>query len=562
MSKTSDAASASASAKLREQRDRFIAFAFAGAEILIEIDTDQVIRYCAGASDILLGTAAEDLVGSLLVDMIAIDDQVMFREVLHRVSTMGRMDRMQIQFQVQDRPPLSGLMSAITFPNRPNIIYLTISRAHGGDRSTSSQETHSLPRNSEEFAKLAERRVKDASRFGEDIKMTLFDLGAPELTETLDKESTAQFMQGVQSTLRAWSISGNSVGMLDGKKFGILHDRPLDTAQVTSRIADIATLFDPSADVSSIKAATMDLAPSSLTEDDFSKALVYTLNRYVAEGGETFAVRSITEGYQEALDETLTKVSAFRQSLTSDSFTLVFQPIVHLDKWRVHHYEALARMRQGEKLFLPARFIGFAEEFGVVNEFDMMVLRKATDMLRHNRGLHSGAEIAVNLSGKSLSSEAFVQQLLLHLVQNRDLLPRLMFEVTESSELKDLEATNKVLQKIRSFGCKISIDDFGAGSAAFSYLKMLEVDFVKIDGSYILDAFRTRHGRPFLRAIAQLSHDMGLQTIGEMVEDQRTMALLQEVNVDYGQGYFFGRPMEEVVGFQLAAKPARRTVAV
>jgi EAL domain-containing protein (putative c-di-GMP-specific phosphodiesterase class I) len=137
-----------------------------------------------------------------------------------------------------------------------------------------------------------------------------------------------------------------------------------------------------------------------------------------------------------------------------------------------------------------------------------------------------------------------------------------MFEVTESTELKDLEATNKVLQKIRSFGCHISIDDFGAGSAAFNYLKMLEVDYVKIDGSYILDAFRTRHGRPFLRAIAQLSRDMGLKTIGEMVEDQRTMALLEDVGVDYGQGYFFGRPMQEVISFQLPTKPDRRRANV
>jgi EAL domain-containing protein (putative c-di-GMP-specific phosphodiesterase class I) len=549
-------------AKLREQRDRFLAFAFAGAEILMEIDREQIILYCAGASEALLGAPPDSLIGSSLLDLIALDDQIMFRELMHRTRTAGRMDRMQIRFQAQGRPMLSGVMSAILFPDRPSILYLTISRAHGGDRQSDIDALGDLPSGAEAFAQLAQRRVKEASRFGEDIKMTLFDLGGQNLADTLDPNSADSFIKGVQSTLRAWSISGNSVGLLEGNKFGVLHDRPLDTAQVTDRIADIATLFDPSADVGSIKAATLELGSSSLTEDDFNKALVYTLNRYVAEGGETFAVRSITEGYQEALDETLTKVSAFRQSLTSDSFTLVLQPIVHLAKWQVHHYEALARMKQGEKLFLPARFIGFAEEFGVVHEFDLMVLRKATDMLRSNRGLHSSAQIAINLSGRSLSSESFVQQLLLHLAQHRDLLPRLMFEVTESTELKDLEATNKVLQKIRSFGCHISIDDFGAGSAAFNYLKMLEVDYVKIDGSYILDAFRTRHGRPFLRAIAQLSRDMGLKTIGEMVEDQRTMALLEDVGVDYGQGYFFGRPMQEVISFQLPTKPDRRRANV
>lgn len=542
--------------RLKEQRDRFIAFAFAGAEVLFELKNGEEIVYCAGTTELMFGSEANGFKGQSFMPLVYRDDQMMLRELMKRMETTGRMDRVVLRMQGAEKP-FRCVLSGIIFPDRPTQVYITASRVQGTDlrqgRSQPVQEE--VPHTKEDFAAMAEQRIREGAQFGEDYQMTLIDLADASLGDRMEPEEAQKMVQNVESYLRAWSVGGNSVGMLEGNKFGVIHDKNFKPTQVADRIGEIAALFDPSGQAVEVKAATMELDRSTLTQEDISKALVYTINRFVEEGGEDFAVKSLSESYTKALDETLVKVNAFRETIGSDNFVLVYQPIVELKGWAVHHYEALARMVQDDRLFLPARFIGFAEEFGVVNELDLMVVKKAFQALRDNKVLRPNAEIAINLSGKSISHEGFVQQLLLMLVENRDILPRVMFELTESSELKDLDAANKILQKIRSFGCEISIDDFGAGAAAFQYLKALQVDFVKIDGSYILDAFKTRHGRPFLKAIAQLSKDMGIRTIGEMVEDAATMWLLRDVGVDYGQGYFFGRPQPNVADFTLSARP-------
>lgn len=546
--------------KLRAQRDRFIAFAFAGAEVLLELDANGTIVYCAGTTPHLFGLLSEDMVGHPVTDFVAGSDRTMMDEVLRRVHETGRLSRMHLHFDAAPGHPFRGILSAIALSEdqAPTRIYVTISRVHSSHAR--QEEAGATPAaddspSPEAFAQLAERRLKEAAQFGEDYQMTLIELDETALSERLEPEEATRFVDGVESYLRAWSVDGSSVGVLENGKYGVIHEEGLDSAEVSARISDIASSLDPTGQGLDVSATTIDLDHDTLTHEDISKALVYTINRFVAEGGEDFAVRSLHDGYSAAVEETLAKVNAFRQTLSSDALTLVFQPIVDLRAWSVHHYEALARMYRGNKLILPAHFIGFAEEFGVVNELDLLIVRKAIQHLRENKGLRPRAEIAVNLSGRSLSSEAFVQQLLLLLLENRDVLDRMMFELTESAELKDLESANKVIQKLRSYGCQVSIDDFGAGAAAFQYLKALQVDFVKIDGSYIRDAFATSYGRPFLKAIARLAQDMGIRSIGEMVEDSRTMWLLRDVGVEFGQGYFFGKPALDVSQFVLDQRP-------
>jgi len=547
-----------ATSRLREQRDRFIAFAFAGAEVLIELDDSGTITYCAGTAEQVLGRTSESLVGQRLDAVVAIDDQMVLEELKRRIRQIGRADHASITLQHANGGTFRALLSGITFPDRPHLIYLTISR----HRLTTGrgEETEPPARGAEDFTSLAERRFREAAEFGDDVRMTLIDLADASLTERLDKDAIQSFVHNVESYLLAWSVGGNSVGVIDDTKFGIIHDAAFDPNQVEERLGDMIAVFGSSGEGVSVKASTMTLGTDTLTQEDLSKALVYTVNRFAEAGAGALQAASLSEQYEKVLDEALGKVNAFRKTIASEGLVLVYQPIVSLRTWQVHHYEALSRMSQGDRLFLPARFIGFAEEFGIVNEFDLTVLRKAMAALEANTHLRDKAEIAVNLSWRSLASEAFVQQLLMMLLEKRHHLPRLMFEVTESAELKDLDAANRILQKLRGLGCKVSIDDFGAGAAAFQYLRALQVDYVKIDGAYIRDAFKTRYGRPFLKAISQLCQDMGIQTIGEMVEDAKTMWLLRDLGVDYGQGYFFGRPMPDVSDFVRPARPANEPI--
>jgi EAL domain-containing protein (putative c-di-GMP-specific phosphodiesterase class I) len=150
--------------------------------------------------------------------------------------------------------------------------------------------------------------------------------------------------------------------------------------------------------------------------------------------------------------------------------------------------------------------------------------------------------VAINVSGRSLSDPAYVQDLRQALKKYPGFGRRMLFEMTESAEVKDLAAVNAVLQELRREGHPVCLDDFGAGAAAFHYLRALTVDFVKIDGSYVKDVLSNRQDIPFLKAIASLCRDLKIKMIAEMIEDAGTVDLMRAMGVQFGQGYYFGRP--------------------
>lgn len=535
--------------RLRAQRSRFIAFAFAGNDVLLELDPDGCVGYCAGTVDQMFGRAPEDLKGTPVHDLIADRDMLVLDELLLRLRRTGRLDRIPLWFLCGDGEQRLSL-SALALPESPEATYITLTHLRG-PAALAVPEPVRTPMAVDSFA----ARVKDKIRSGEadEAQLTLLDLTPDKLADCLPAERAEQFMDSVMDYLRAWSVGGDGVGRLDNGSVGVLHDGCLNGDDISKKVNDMLAVFDPAAPPIDIKAATVDVDGADLSDEDLSKALVYTINTFMR-GGTSGGLGSISEGYKAAMEETLGKVATFRRAVTQN-LTLVFQPIVDISSWQVHHYEALSRIDNGERLIPPARLIGFAEEFGVVEELDMAVMKRALEVLRTNRGVRSGARIAVNLSGRSVLNDRFCADLFAMLQQHDHLMPRLLFEVTESHEMTDLGRANQVLRRLRHMGCAVCIDDFGAGAAAFPYLKALEVDYVKIDGSYIRDAFHTRHGRPFLRAIAGLARDLGMQCIGEMVEDADTMWLLRELGIGYGQGWFFGRPTSDVSRFTLNGQP-------
>lgn len=536
--------------RLRTQRDRFLAFAFCGADVLIEINDDNRVSYSLGRTQRYFGEPPEALENRSFQDLTYPPDALMMVELLKRLRQSGRLERVRVQLRGKWSEPIPATLSGIILPNAPESVYLTINRASFANATTDT--TKSVAEGTEDFAALAQRRIRQAAQSGETYELTLINLS--EAINDLPRDKAKTFMENAEANMRAWSIDGASVGKLDNTKFGVIHERGVAASSIQQNLKDMASAFDAYLNVA---VDSLELSAGSMSEDDINKALIYTLNRYIVESGDKFQLTTLAESYTKTIEDSLHKVSTFRNDMTANNFTLVYQAIVDLKTWQIHHFESLARLKQGGKLLPPSRYIGFAEDFGVIHEFDEMILNKAIHALKTNTEVHKQSIVTVNLSGRSITNPTFVQSLLMTLVENKSLLPRLMFELTETAEVKDLGECNKILQKIRSFGCQVAIDDFGAGAAAFQYLKSLRVDYVKIDGSYIRDAFDTPYGRPFLKAIASLATDMHIKTIGEMVEDNRSMWLLSDLGVDYGQGYFFTRPAESITDFKLHARPSR-----
>lgn len=224
---------------------------------------------------------------------------------------------------------------------------------------------------------------------------------------------------------------------------------------------------------------------------------------------------------------------------------LVMQPIMSLRApFDSLNFEVLVRMRETDNSVVPAgAIISAAENNGRAAVIDRWVLLNTLAWLeRHHARLRATRFVCMNLSGASLNDEKFIQDAFAMLAQHRHAAERLCVEITEGVALHDLENTRRFIDRVRGFGAKVALDDFGAGYTSFSYLKELPADAVKIDGSFILGVNTHPANLAIVAAIVELGRNLGMKSIAEWAEDRATVEALSHVGVDYVQGYAIGRP--------------------
>jgi EAL domain-containing protein (putative c-di-GMP-specific phosphodiesterase class I) len=165
----------------------------------------------------------------------------------------------------------------------------------------------------------------------------------------------------------------------------------------------------------------------------------------------------------------------------------------------------------------------------------------------------------MNLSGASLNDERFIQDAFSMLAQHGRAVGKLCIEITESVALHDLDNTRRFIDKVRDYGAKVALDDFGAGYTSFSYLKELRADTLKIDGSFILGVNTHPANLAIVEAIVELARNLGMKSVAEWAEDLATVEALAEVGVDYVQGFVIARP--QLPSAILAAKSSASFIA-
>lgn len=224
---------------------------------------------------------------------------------------------------------------------------------------------------------------------------------------------------------------------------------------------------------------------------------------------------------------------------------LEMQPVMSLKSPHESlNFEVLLRMRDHDGSIIPAgRIIPAAESSGRIGMIDRWVLATTLEWVGlHHKELTRTQFICMNLSGASLNDERFVLDAFDMLEKNRHSASLLCLEITESVALHDLENTRRFIDRVRSYGVKIALDDFGAGYTSFSYLKDLPADVLKIDGSFIVNMNAHPANIAIVEAIVNLAGNLGMKTIAEWAEDNATVQTLVEIGVDYVQGYAVARP--------------------
>ncbi|MBX9811751.1 MAG: EAL domain-containing protein [Burkholderiales bacterium] len=232
-----------------------------------------------------------------------------------------------------------------------------------------------------------------------------------------------------------------------------------------------------------------------------------------------------------------------RDALDEDRLVLFSQPVVRLKDQKPVHYEILVRvLDHNGKYILPEHFIEFAESMGMVQEIDMRVVEKLLQFMRENRQLGQKLRYFVNLSRVSISDQHWIQRFVTLLRTSQVDPGQLVFEITETAAMSEIDVTLTFIRRLKDMGCRFALDDFGAGFSSFYYLKRFEVDYLKIDGSFIRDLATDEGSRIFVKALNDVARELNKQVIAEWVEKPEVVKLLVEMGTQFGQGFLFQGP--------------------
>lgn len=231
-----------------------------------------------------------------------------------------------------------------------------------------------------------------------------------------------------------------------------------------------------------------------------------------------------------------------RNALREDRVETFLQPIVDVRTLDVMACEVLVRIRDGEVTVPAGEFIEAAEELGMAQDLDREVFRKGLAQYAGMARKHPHAKMFFNLFPRSFNDLYWVCGIP-EMVRAADVpCESIVLELTEREALPNLTQVRDVIEELRASRISVALDDFGSGFSSFLYLKYLEIDYVKIDGSFVRQITLDSRDRIMVEHINRMAHEFGLKTVAEFVEDEATAKMLAEIGVDYAQGYYYGHP--------------------
>ncbi|GGF51313.1 diguanylate phosphodiesterase [Aliidongia dinghuensis] len=525
-------------AEIRADRDRFVAFAFAAADLLIELDANRRIVFATGAAQTLIGVAASALVGRPFVGLFPPADQSFAARVLDGLAQTERIEPIVIPLARPDGGATRVSLGGCRFGGATSHYYLSLSHLvapfsaeieEGRDPQTRLLDAEALP----DVLKRVSQATGDAS-----VSLTMLHLeGLSALQQRLSEERRNELMGEIGAVLRLSSSGGDAATQISDSEFALVQRPGLDSGAIEAELASITAAASPNRRPLSVRSAQVVVEAADLADKNAAQALAYCVKKFSESDGRDFSLASLEDALAGMVDETLDRVAQMRTTVSSGDFSLVFQPIVDLESGEVHHFEVLSRFAPGES---PYEFIVFSEEVGMAAELDLAVCEKVVRLMASTP---MAAPVAINLSGKSMANQAFMTRLIRLLADAQINRSKLLFEITESGAIDDFDQADAFLQHLRGLGHRICLDDFGAGFGAYTYLRRFAIDFVKLDGLFLKDGMNNMRDQSLLRSIAAVCAELGAQTIGEMIETREEAYAAAGLGVDFGQGYFFGRPL-------------------
>lgn len=244
-------------------------------------------------------------------------------------------------------------------------------------------------------------------------------------------------------------------------------------------------------------------------------------------------------------DGQIMRLQQLQNAIEEERFVLYRQPIVSLgESGGADHSEVLIRMigKSGD-IIPPSEFLPVAEQYQLMPVIDRWVVKETFFLIKNSDcDLAAEAHCSINLSGQTLGDKAFLDEVLVLFAETKISYSKVCFEITETALISNFATAQTFITTLRERGCKFSLDDFGSGLSSFTYLKDLSVDYLKIDGSFVVGIVNDKKDYNLVKSIHQIGQFMGIKTVAEFIESEEILECVKKIGINYGQGYALGKP--------------------
>jgi diguanylate cyclase (GGDEF)-like protein len=397
----------------------------------------------------------------------------------------------------------------------------------------------------------AEQMLARARRAQTPLAALYVDLdGFKQVNDSLGHAAGDELLQVVASRLTGVVREADTVGRLGGDEFVVLlEDYAIDVEPelVAERICDVISQpveFEqgerPTAAVTVSVGVASGLRNSA---DELVRDADLALYQAKARGKNRWIVYEAR--MQTAIKDRIELEMDLREALQRDQLFLLYQPTFDLSSERMTGVEALVRWRHPKHgVIAPDRFIKIAEDSGLIVPMGRWIMRTACQQAAAWQRQGHPLGIAINISARQLDEPALPHEVDEILKENR-LDPELVtLEITETTLMRDVHAATLLLGELKGLGVRIAIDDFGTGYSSLAYLRQFPVDALKIDRSFITNIATSTDSKTLIHTLVQLGKQLGLETLGEGIEQEAQLRQLQREQCDSGQGFLFARPLQ------------------
>ncbi len=529
---------------------------------LIQIDSRGLIERVNGATLRMFGYTEAELMGQNLKMLMGDTDRQAHDGYLAQYARTGKAGVIGVGREVEGRRkngvmfPLDLAVAHIEIDGRQVYIGLLrdLSERKVAEealwRNTHIDTLTELPNRVALLERLA-LALELAGRSGQTLAVLVINLDRfKEANDALGMAVGDALLRQAASRLQQELGTGDTLARLGGDEFALILQQRHDLAAVEHLAQAIRAhlsrpfvvgerAFHISASVG-ITIFPIDRADSADTAVRNAEQAMHIAK---AEGGNRY--RFFKEEMQRAAQERLNLIHELNLALDAQQFALVFQPVVNLADGSVHKAEALVRWQHPQRgVVSPARFIPLAEETGLIHPLGNWIFQEAANAVAALRSLDPVFQVAVNTSPAQYDGHQHVMARWMDYLRMLDLSgDSIVIEITEGLLMGEAEGAHAQLLRFRDAGVQVAIDDFGTGYSSLSYLKRFDIDYLKIDQSFVRQLAPGSSDLALCQAIIVMAHSLGLKVIAEGIETSEQHQLLSAAGCDMGQGYLFARPM-------------------